>query len=1005
VDTNGYSTTVVEIHNPTVESIPEDMDVHDSIVCFTPKGPEDMDDLEPLYDVPFDSIDVGDLPGLGLTTTVLQTLPSDFRTAGALIFEPDGRVWMCQPTNGFPFSDEGYPQFVTFPKGTRDPQEDVCTTAVREVFEETGLAAALTSMCFDYLDRDTICRYYVAKRHSGHPQSMGWESQAVVLIQPDQIQSAYTLRFEQDRMLVEWILANRDEIMATLGFAEPMVDRPAAFFSTAVHFQGPEIDEVESMDPDRYHQFDSESRILVSSDPVIPSDGAEFMVLKAANKQPEFYTGLLANLEKYPNLQVLHVMFVAKITTETWNALAEIVHRCPKLTTLVLNVRPNDKDFADANVHRFVDACRGKIASMDVRVFGTNGFTENADANAWTVRFLRGLILNSASLTHLVFSIDMSMTKRRDPDTNRTLQACINVVIGVFEDVVSGASSVPASLQNFLIEIVYPENARRMFHFADVFDSDSVIRMALLVIITCSIFAPREMRFFQIWDRRVRPDDHPETSGLLAYFLPHGKTLVTALRRKVRFELPMSSEMFEDFLSAAVDKFGMDSTERLLSSVRENEIHYRMSFNFSGRIGRNPKGRISDDELARSHRTFRNITKVSSIFSGIRDDDVLIGKYSSGFLSNAPVSRGIERIPETVPQVKEALLRQLLADCDNHRESVGGVEVRIGEHLKPNADGSAKTELHAEVEHFIMRMVNRTIAKMRDEQKTLAAAWDTQMRRLKTTLVDNVRYIYQLSTEDRLALWYYTSGHASRDINVALAGRASSARTHRERVVECLELLRTNNPYAYSTIDRLNQILFNAPVCPVPFHVYRGHPYSEVDNDIFASTSLSRESALGFIARTNDRDPHRIFDEYGLYRKFTCCLQVINVLRGARFLFIPAGAYGISEYAEDEILFGPGFGTFFHIFNHGRIPPREPSVVRSVYVYAPMELNFPEGLPVDNVIARAAREGGWSPADSKSMKVRFGFGFRHFYERYHAKRPGASMRKIAHKYIQLMLHE
>lgn len=96
--------------------------------------------------------------------------------AGAVVVEDDGRVWLVSPTNGF----GGYA--ATFPKGRVDPGASLQHTAVREVFEESGLAVRLEAFLADVRRTQTYTRYYVARRVGGCPSAMGWETQAVHLV-------------------------------------------------------------------------------------------------------------------------------------------------------------------------------------------------------------------------------------------------------------------------------------------------------------------------------------------------------------------------------------------------------------------------------------------------------------------------------------------------------------------------------------------------------------------------------------------------------------------------------------------------------------------------------------------------------------------------------------------------------------------------------------------------------------------------------------------------------
>lgn len=95
--------------------------------------------------------------------------------AGAVLIEPDGRVWIVHPTNQF----AGYS--ATFPKGTQDTGRSLRATAVRECFEESALLAELTCWLGDVDRSASRTRYYLARRVGGNPADMGWESQAVSL--------------------------------------------------------------------------------------------------------------------------------------------------------------------------------------------------------------------------------------------------------------------------------------------------------------------------------------------------------------------------------------------------------------------------------------------------------------------------------------------------------------------------------------------------------------------------------------------------------------------------------------------------------------------------------------------------------------------------------------------------------------------------------------------------------------------------------------------------------
>lgn len=95
---------------------------------------------------------------------------------GVIIHEDDGRVWAVHPTNQF----GGYT--ATFPKGKVDTGMNPRANAIKEAWEESGLAVKLTGHAADTERSTSFTRYYHAKRIGGHPKNMGWESQAVSLI-------------------------------------------------------------------------------------------------------------------------------------------------------------------------------------------------------------------------------------------------------------------------------------------------------------------------------------------------------------------------------------------------------------------------------------------------------------------------------------------------------------------------------------------------------------------------------------------------------------------------------------------------------------------------------------------------------------------------------------------------------------------------------------------------------------------------------------------------------
>lgn len=95
-------------------------------------------------------------------------------SAGVIVVEPDNRVWVVAPSNGF----AGYK--VTFPKGRLDGKSPKAAALV-EAYEESGLRVTLLRHLIDVPRTLSYTRYYIARRSGGHPGDMGWESQAVLL--------------------------------------------------------------------------------------------------------------------------------------------------------------------------------------------------------------------------------------------------------------------------------------------------------------------------------------------------------------------------------------------------------------------------------------------------------------------------------------------------------------------------------------------------------------------------------------------------------------------------------------------------------------------------------------------------------------------------------------------------------------------------------------------------------------------------------------------------------
>ncbi len=86
-------------------------------------------------------------------------------SSGAVIVEPDGRLWLVEPKNNF----GGYQN--TFPKGTHEAGLTLQQNAHKEVHEETGLHIKIKSVLGDFKGDLSTTRYYMAERVGGDPRA------------------------------------------------------------------------------------------------------------------------------------------------------------------------------------------------------------------------------------------------------------------------------------------------------------------------------------------------------------------------------------------------------------------------------------------------------------------------------------------------------------------------------------------------------------------------------------------------------------------------------------------------------------------------------------------------------------------------------------------------------------------------------------------------------------------------------------------------------------------
>ncbi len=133
--------------------------------------------LKPWADAPKTLHDWADVEGQNAEDETPLDVPKGMKQgAGVIVQEPDGRVWICHPSNKF----GGYA--TSFPKGTVEDGLPMQASAIKEAYEESGLQVELIRPLMDVVRTTSVARYYLAKRVGGSPADVGWESQAVSLV-------------------------------------------------------------------------------------------------------------------------------------------------------------------------------------------------------------------------------------------------------------------------------------------------------------------------------------------------------------------------------------------------------------------------------------------------------------------------------------------------------------------------------------------------------------------------------------------------------------------------------------------------------------------------------------------------------------------------------------------------------------------------------------------------------------------------------------------------------
>lgn len=177
----GEKGETVFIHKPHTASAPAAWNDPKAVATVLPDGalPAELHGipLAPWDDAPHTTEGWDYVDGINddLDEPPLKLVAGKAVSSGVVIEEPDGRVWLIAPTNGF----GGYD--ATFPKGKAEPELSLQANAIKEAFEESGLKVEITGMVGDFERTTSVARLYKARRVGGTPAAMGWESQSVSL--------------------------------------------------------------------------------------------------------------------------------------------------------------------------------------------------------------------------------------------------------------------------------------------------------------------------------------------------------------------------------------------------------------------------------------------------------------------------------------------------------------------------------------------------------------------------------------------------------------------------------------------------------------------------------------------------------------------------------------------------------------------------------------------------------------------------------------------------------
>lgn len=138
----------------------------------------------------------------------LKKIPGKHLSAGVIVKEPDGRIWIYEPKDHY----GGYHH--TFSKGTHEEGLTLQQTAIKEAMEELGLLVKITGHVGDYEKSTSVTRYYVAQRIGGNPSKTTWESDTVRCVTPDKAEALFNTEIDK-KILKDYLNLGKPKPKAT----------------------------------------------------------------------------------------------------------------------------------------------------------------------------------------------------------------------------------------------------------------------------------------------------------------------------------------------------------------------------------------------------------------------------------------------------------------------------------------------------------------------------------------------------------------------------------------------------------------------------------------------------------------------------------------------------------------------------------------------------------------------------------------------------------------------